>query len=150
MPLGVVSGVGSFFGSGSAGLVRAMQEAMAQAGLKSDQVSCVVSYASGSPEGDKEEGEAIAQVLPGVPVTAPKSQTRDCLEASGAIHMAVSLLSIRSGKIPAIPKLDNVDPAFSKLDLVYGKAREVSVKHVLITARDDSGHNAAVIVSAAS
>ena len=150
MPLGVVSGVGSFFGSGSAGLVRAMQEAVAQAGLKSDQVSCVVSYASGSPEGDKEEGEAIAQVLPGVPVTAPKSQTRDCLEASGAIHMAVSLLSIRSGKIPAIPKLDNVDPAFSKLDLVYGKAREVSVKHVLITARDDSGHNAAVIVSAAS
>ncbi len=147
-PLAVISGVGSFFGHGSAGLVRAMKEALTQAGLTPEQISCVVSFASGSPGGDAQEGEAISEVLPGAPVTAPKSQTRDCLEASGAIHMAVSLLSISSGKIPGIPKLESIDPAFSKLYLVCGKARDASVKHVLVNARDDSGHNAVVIVSA--
>jgi len=149
-PLALVLGVGSYFGDGSAGLVRAMKEALDQAGLTPEQVSCVVSYASGSPEGDVQEGEAIAEVLPGIPVTAPKSQTRDCLEASGAIHMAVSLFSIKTGKIPPIPKIENVDPAFAKLDLVCGKPREAAIEHVLVNARDDSGHNAAVIVSAPS
>jgi 3-oxoacyl-[acyl-carrier-protein] synthase II len=148
--LGVVSGVGSFFGNGAAGMVRAMKEAVQQAELLPDQISCVISYASGSLHGDCEEGHAISDLFPGVPVTAPKSQTRDCLEASGAIHMAVSLLSIQTGKITPIPGLDNVDSAFSRMDLVRGNARSVPVKHVLVNARDDSGHNAAVVISAAS
>jgi 3-oxoacyl-(acyl-carrier-protein) synthase len=63
--------------------------------------------------------------------------------------MAVSLLSIQSGKITPIPGLDNVDSTFSRLDLVRGQARSASVKHVLVNARDDSGHNAAVVISAA-
>jgi len=147
-PLAVVSGVGSFFGGGSAGLVRAMKEALRTAELTPGEISCVISYASGSLDGDGEEGQAIGELFPGVPVTAPKSQTRDCLEASGAIHMAVSLLSIQTGKIPPIAKLENVDPAFSRLDLVCGKPREASIQHVLVNARDESGHNAAVIVSA--
>ena len=148
--LAVISGVGSSFGGGSAGLVRAMKEALGQAALSASQISCVVCYASGSPSGDMEEGEAIGELFPGVPVTAPKSQTRDCLEASGAIHLAVSLLSIQAGKVTPIPGLAEVDLAFSRLDLVRGKAREIPIKHVLVDARDDSGHNAAVIISALS
>ena len=148
-PLGIVSGVGSFFGNGAAGMVRCIKEAIDQAGLTAGQISCVISYASGSLHGDCEEGHAISELFPGTPVTAPKSQTRDCLEASGAIHMAVALLSIQSGKIPPIPGLDNVDSAFSRLDLVRGQARSTPVNHVLVNARDDSGHNAAVVISAA-
>lgn len=149
-PLGIVSGVGSFFGNGAAGMVRAMKEAVQQAELTPDQISCVISYASGSLHGDCEEGLAISDFFPGVPVTAPKSQTRDCLEASGAIHIAVSLLTIQNEKITPIPGLDHVDSAFSRLDLVRGNARSVPVKHVVVNARDDSGHNAAVVISAAS
>jgi 3-oxoacyl-[acyl-carrier-protein] synthase II len=148
--LAVVSGVGSFFGNGAAGLTRAMKEAVQQANLTPGQISCVISYASGSLHGDCEEGNAIGELFPGVPVTAPKSQTRDCLEASGAMHMAVALLSIQSGKITPIPGLDHVDSAFSRLDLVRGSARSAAVQHVLVTARDDSGHNAAVVISAVS
>ena len=148
--LAVISGVGSFFGNRAAGLVRAMKEAVQQAGLTPGQISCVISYASGSLHGDCEEGHAIGELFPGVPVTAPKSQTRDCLEASGAIHMAVALLSIQSVKITPIPGLDNVDAAFSRLDLVRGNARSAAVQHVLVIARDDSGHHAAVVISAVS
>jgi 3-oxoacyl-[acyl-carrier-protein] synthase II len=148
--LAVVSGVGSFFGNGANGLVRAMKEAVQQADLTPSQISCVISYASGSPHGDCDEGHAISELFPGVPVTAPKSQTRDCLEASGAIHMAVAVLSIQNGKITPIPALDNIDSPFSRLDLVRGNARPVRMQHVLVDARDDSGHNAAVVISAVS
>jgi 3-oxoacyl-[acyl-carrier-protein] synthase II len=127
-----------------------MKEAVQQADLTPSQISCVISYASGSPHGDCDEGHAISELFPGVPVTAPKSQTRDCLEASGAIHMAVAVLSIQNGKITPIPALDNIDSPFSRLDLVRGNARPVRMQHVLVDARDDSGHNAAVVISAVS
>lgn len=146
--LAVISGVGSFFGPGSGAMVRAMQEAVRQAGLVPKEVSCVISFASGSPHGDLEEGQAISEVFPGVPVTAPKSQMRDSLEASGAIHMAVSLLAIQSGKIPPMPRIEHVDPAFQRLDLVCGQPRVTQVQHVLVCARDESGHNAAAVISA--
>jgi 3-oxoacyl-[acyl-carrier-protein] synthase II len=148
-PLAVVPGVGSAFSRGPAGVVRAMKEAIRQANLSPDQISLVVSYASGSPGGDLEEGEAIGQMFPGIPVTAPKSQTGDCLEASGAIHMAVALLSIQTGKIPPIARLESLDPAFSHLTLVTGKPKEASVRNVLVNARDESGHNASAVISEA-
>jgi len=148
--LGCVSGVGSVFQNGASGMVRAVEEALSCADLQSENISCVVSFASGSPQGDLEEGEALHQALPQVPITAPKSQTRDCLEASGAIHMAIALLSIQAGRVTPIPHLIDVDPAFQQLDLVTGQARQLPVEHVLVTARDESGHNAAVIISAPS
>jgi 3-oxoacyl-[acyl-carrier-protein] synthase II len=148
--LGFVAGVGSVFQAGSAGLIHAVREALGDAGLEPENISCVISFASGSPLGDMNEGEALSKVLTGVPITAPKSQTRDCLEASGAIHMAIALLSIQTGSVTPIPNLGKADAAFDALDLVREQPRRLSVEHVLVTARDDSGHNAAVVISAPS
>ena len=148
--LGLVAGVGSVFQDGAAGLVRAIEEALSQADLQPKDISCVISFASGSPRGDMDEGEALSRIFTGVPITAPKSQTRDCLEASGAIHMAVALLSIQTGSVTPIPHLDHVDAAFDALDLVSEQPRRLPIRHVVVTARDDSGHKAAVVLSAPS
>jgi len=146
-PLATVAAVGTAFSGGPTGPARAMQEALALTGLPPARISCVVSSASGDPRGDREEGEAIGRILGAVPVTAPKSFTGDCLEVSGAIGIAVAVLAIRSGKIPPIARLDEVDPGFSGLDLVRGMPRRTSVRHVLVNARDDSGHCASAVVS---
>jgi 3-oxoacyl-[acyl-carrier-protein] synthase II len=146
-PLAVVAGVGSAFSTDASGLTTAMKQALAQAELGPEQISCIVSFASGSPAGDFEEGEALGGLFDGIPVTAPKSLTGDCLEASGAIHLAVAVHSIQGGKIPPIARLQNIDPAFSRLDLVRGAPRQGPVDHVLVNAREDSGHCASAVIS---
>lgn len=133
------------------GLVTAMRGALSQAGLEPAQLSFVSSGASGSVEGDALEAAAILELLGEarrqVPVTAPKSATRECFEASGAIAVVSALRAIHAGRIPPVAGLVDVDPAANELDLVVGGAREQEVEHVLVTARDEVGHCAAVVVS---
>ncbi|MGH9391108.1 MAG: beta-ketoacyl synthase N-terminal-like domain-containing protein, partial [Vicinamibacteria bacterium] len=154
-PQAHIAGVCSAFETGVGGLFRSMRGAIAEAGLSPEDISAVIAFASGSREGDLEEGEAIGKVFAAraagnriaIPVTAPKSMTGDCLEASGAIGVALAVLAIEQGKIPPIARLDEVDRVFSRLDLVRGKFREAAVRHVLVNARDESGHCASVVIS---
>jgi 3-oxoacyl-[acyl-carrier-protein] synthase II len=82
-----------------------------------------------------------------VPVTASRSATGDCLEASGALDVAAAVLAVEAGRIPAIAGLTDVAPEFSELDLVRGSSRELGLRHVLVNTRDDSGHCASALVS---
>ena len=128
-----------------------MQGALARAGIEPGELSLVSSGASGSVAGDALETAAIRGLLgeatPRVPVTAPKSATRECLEASGAIGLVAAVGAIRAGRIPPVAGLSDVDPAAADLDLVVGAAREEPVDRVLVTARDDAGHCGAVVVA---
>jgi 3-oxoacyl-[acyl-carrier-protein] synthase II len=142
-----VSSVGSAFSTGVSGPLKAMGETLAFAHLDPGDVSCVFSSASGSPLGDHEEGEAIRRMLGHVPVTASRSLTGDCLEASGALDVALAVLAVEAEKIPSIAGLEEVDPAFAGLDLVRGSSRELPIHHVLVNTRDDSGHCASALVS---
>ncbi len=135
------------------GLVVAMRGALAQASLRAEDLSLISSGASGSVSGDAIELAAIRALLGeaagAVPVNAPKSATRECLEASGAIGVVSATSSILSNRIPPVAGLANVDADAAGLDLVIGEARETTVDHVLVTARDEAGHCGAVVVSRA-
>jgi 3-oxoacyl-[acyl-carrier-protein] synthase II len=82
-----------------------------------------------------------------VPVTASRSATGDCLEASGAVDVALAVLALGAAKIPSIAGLEAVDPAFAGLDLVRGSSRERSMRHVIVNTKDDSGHCASALIS---
>lgn len=142
-----ISGSGSAFTLADDGLQTAIQFSMQDAGLKANEISCVVSSASGHPSQDLEEGLAIAKVLGSVPVTAPKSYTGDCLEASGAIGMALALQILEQQVIPPVAHLDEMDPALQDLHAVKGDPLRCTVEHVLLTARDPEGHCSALILS---
>jgi 3-oxoacyl-[acyl-carrier-protein] synthase II len=146
-PLAQATSVGSAFAPGVRGPLTAMREALLGAELDPSDVSCVFSSASGSPQGDHYEGEAVRQLLGQVPVTASRSATGDCLEASGALDVAAAVLAVEAGRIPAIAGLTDVAPEFSELDLVRGSSRELALRHVLVNTRDDSGHCASALVS---
>jgi 3-oxoacyl-(acyl-carrier-protein) synthase len=147
VPLAEAASVGSAFASGVSGPRRAMEEALASARIDPSEVSCVFSSASGSPTGDLEEGEAILRMLGHVPVTASRSATGDCLEASGALDVALAVLALGAAKIPSIAGLGAVDPAFARLDLVRGSPRELPMRHALVNTRDESGHCASALIS---
>jgi len=157
-PLARIAGAASAFqprsddtGSPQEGLVTAMRGALAQGGLHAGELSLLVSGASGAVAGDAQEALAIRELLDGAPgsvaVTAPKSASRECFEASGAIGLVTAVSAIQARRIPPVAGLGEVDPDAADLDLVIGQARERDVEHVLVNAREDAGHCAAVLVS---
>ncbi|TAH37091.1 MAG: hypothetical protein EYC70_08920 [Planctomycetota bacterium] len=148
-PLARLSGYGCAFTTAADGVQEAVAAALASAQLPAQGVSCVIAFASGSPAVDLEEGHALRDLGIRAPVTAPKAATGDCLEASGAIGVAVAIEALRTGRIPPIARLSAVDPDFADLDLVRGQPRAAVLAHALVTARDPEGPCSAVIVSRA-
>ena len=112
-PLAHIDGAVSAFGPASevgasqAALVAAMRGALAQAGLSVGELSFVASAASGSVAGDAREAGALRELLGDdrrrVAVTAPKSATRECLEASGAIGLVAAVGATRPAASRLLP-----------------------------------------------
>ena len=156
-PLARIAGAASAFASGKGarkpheGLAAAMRRALAQGAVEPSELSLISSAASGSVAGDAHEAAAIRALLDGAPgsvaVTAPKSVTHECLEASGAIGLVAAVCAIQASRVPPVAGLVDVDPSAADLDLVMGEAREQRVDHVLVDAHDEAGHCAAVLVS---
>ena len=65
---------------------------------------------SGTLEHDRAEAYGIHEALGDVPVTAPKSFFGNLGAATGAVELAVSLLAIDYGQIPATLNYARPDP----------------------------------------
>ena len=133
--------------SGAPGaLATAIQRALADAGLAPDQIGIVVSSASGSPQLDAREAAAIAAVLGrSVPVTAIKSMTGEALGASGALQALTAIEALRSGTLPGVAGLTQLDPAIP-LNVTAG-TRAISAMHAVVTAIAPEGNCCAVVLS---
>lgn len=133
------------------GLRRAIETALADAGLAPSEVDVVFADAAGVPDLDLAEAGAITAVFGpgGVPVTAPKTMTGRLNSGGAPLDVAAALLSIRHGVIPPTTNLrrpaDGID-----LDLVRGTARRGPVRTALVLARGAGGFNSALVVQAAA
>ncbi|MEJ2695632.1 MAG: beta-ketoacyl-[acyl-carrier-protein] synthase family protein [Candidatus Sulfobium sp.] len=86
------------------GEVRAMRQAVADAGIRRDEIDYVNAHGTSTLLGDRAEAEALARVfgelMPRTPVSALKSMTGHMLAASGALETAFTLMTLREGIIP--------------------------------------------------
>ena len=91
----------------------ALGAALQTAGLSPSDLGHINAHGAGTLEGDPIEAAAIAEVLAGadVPVTAPKSYFGNLGAGSGAVELAVSLLALQHGIIPATLNHQQTDPA---------------------------------------
>ncbi|MFF5138958.1 ketosynthase chain-length factor [Streptomyces sp. NPDC013157] len=130
-------------------LRRAVELALADAGVTPGEVDAVFADAAGIPELDLAEAEALAGVFgPGcVPVTAPKSLTGRLYAGGGPLDVVAALLAIRDGVLPATAGTTEVPERYG-LDLVLGEPRELPVRTALVLARGRWGFNAALVVRA--
>jgi 3-oxoacyl-[acyl-carrier-protein] synthase II len=156
-PLGYVRGCGEAADTfhrtrsnpdGSA-IVRAMADALADAGLPADAVDHVNAHGTGTPENDKMECLAL-QLLFGeraarVPITSNKSMIGHTLSAAGAIEAAVSLLTLRHGIIPPTINHHHPDPALA-LDVVANVARPFAGRTVLSNSFGFGGQNVSLVL----
>ncbi len=138
-------------GSGRpAGLRRAAELALEDAGATPGEVDAVFADAAGDPAADAEEAEAIRGLFGdhGVPVCAPKALTGRLGAGSGPLDVVAALLAMRDGLLP--PAGPVAEPAADhRIDLVTGHARPHQVRTALVLARGQGGFNSAVVLRGA-
>lgn len=89
---------------------RAIEAALAAAKLESFHIGHVNAHGNSTVDDDRAEAAAIRKALGNVPVTAPKSYFGNLGHGSGAVELAVSLLGLAEGAIPATLNYETPDP----------------------------------------
>ncbi|MFG3055259.1 ketosynthase chain-length factor [Kitasatospora sp. NPDC048239] len=149
---GEVAGYAATFdprpGSGRpAGLRRAIDAALADAGVGPGDVDVVFADASGVAERDRAEAEVLSAVFGprGVPVTVPKTMTGRLLAGGAPLDVAAALLAMRDSVIPPSVHIDR--PAHGGLDLVRDRPRSARLGSALVLARGHGGFNSALVLT---
>ena len=131
-------------------VIRAMRNAIADAGLTPEDISYVNAHGTGTPENDKMENLAMRAVFgeQAPPISSNKSMIGHTLSAAGAIEAAFSLLAIRDQMLPPTINHDEPDPAIT-LDVVPNVARAAKVTHVMSNSFGFGGQNVCLVLSGA-
>jgi act minimal PKS chain-length factor (CLF/KS beta) len=148
---GTVAGYAATFdGPGTPRLADAARLALADAGVRPDEIDVVFADAAGARDADRAEAAALAEVFGpyGVPVTAPKSMTGRLLAGGASLDLAAALFAVRDQVIP--PTTGTVRPAADcPVDLVTVPRTGIRLRHALVLARGRGGFNSAAVVGAA-
>lgn len=131
-----------------AGAVRAMRKALAEAGLKADDIDYMNAHGTSTPMNDKLETLAIKKVFGEyayeLPVSSTKSMTGHLLGAAGAVEAGVCVLTLQHQVIPPTANYENPDPDCD-LDYVPNMARSAQLEAVMTNSLGFGGHNASLI-----
>jgi 3-oxoacyl-[acyl-carrier-protein] synthase II len=129
--------------------VRAMREALADAGLAPEQIDYINAHASSTQMNDNTETMAIKQVFgehaKRLLVSGTKAYTAHPLGATGAIEAAISALAIDRKWVPPTLNRDEPDPACD-LDVVPHHGRDADLNYVLSNSFGFGGINACVVL----
>jgi 3-oxoacyl-[acyl-carrier-protein] synthase II len=109
--------------AGRAGLRAAIATALRRAGVQPDELGHVNVHGLSTVEDDRAESRALADVVPGVPVLAPKSYFGNLGAAAGAVEMAASVLALESGLVPSTLNYRQPDPECPVHPIVGGPIR---------------------------
>ncbi|MFY1669784.1 beta-ketoacyl-[acyl-carrier-protein] synthase family protein [Plantactinospora sp. WMMB334] len=131
-----------------AGQIRAIRNAVADAGLEPADIGHVNCHATSTVVGDVGEASAIRQALGAeVVLTAPKSSLGHLVGAAGAVEGILTLLSVTNGVIPPTLNLDHKAPEV-ELDVVSGAPREQRMEAALCNSFGFGGQNVSLLFTA--
>jgi 3-oxoacyl-[acyl-carrier-protein] synthase II len=132
------------------GIMRAMQLAVADAGLEGEQIGYINPHGTGTVAGDAPESQAMATINPDVRVSATKSTLGHSLGASGALETAICTLAMKERTIPPMRNLAEVAEGCADLDYIVDEPREApDLQATLCANLGVGGHNAAITLERA-
>ena len=107
-------------------IVRAMRQAVDDAGLLPRDIEYVSAHGTSTAKGDIVEVESLREVfdkwLERIPVSSNKSQIGHTLGAAGAIEAALGIEAMQQGLV--LPTVNHIpDPDFADVDVVPNRAR---------------------------
>jgi 3-oxoacyl-[acyl-carrier-protein] synthase II len=137
-----------------AGIIKVMQHALEDAGLKPTDIDYVNTHGTSTPLGDLGEIKAIQNVFGEhaykMNISSTKSMTGHLLGAAGAIEAIACVLALTEGIIPpTINHFTDDEGLDSKLNLTFNKAQKRTVNIALSNTFGFGGHNASVIIKKA-
>ena len=132
------------------GPARAIELALADAGLAPADIGMVVAHGNGTPQSDVSEAAAIRRVFGASPppVTAFKWAIGHLIAAAGILETVLALATLARHEVPGIATLASLDPECARLP-VSAAAQKPTSEVALILCRGFAGTNAALIVRAA-
>jgi 3-oxoacyl-[acyl-carrier-protein] synthase II len=130
------------------GAARAMQVAMADAGVRPDEIGYISAHGTGTAINDRVETGAVKQAFGEaayrVPMSSVKSMLGHTMGAASAIEAAACALAVRDDRIPPTMHYETPDPECD-LDYVPNAARSAPVELAMNNAYAFGGTNASVI-----
>ena len=133
-------------------IIACMADAIADAGLRPDDIGYINAHGTSTPENDKMEWLGVSAVFgaraSSLPISSNKSMIGHTLSAAGAIEAAFTVLTLREGILPPTINYETPDPALP-VDCVPNVARPSRVAHALSNSFGFGGQNVSLIFGAA-
>jgi 3-oxoacyl-[acyl-carrier-protein] synthase II len=129
-------------------IVRAILEALADAGLKPEDIDYVNAHGTSTQKGDAIEVGCLRRIfgphLKRLPVSSNKSQIGHTLGAAAAVEAALSIEGMHRGLI--LPTVNHIpDPALEDVDVVPNAARRQGYELCLSNAFGFGGTNCCIV-----
>jgi 3-oxoacyl-[acyl-carrier-protein] synthase II len=135
----------------ASGAIRAIRLALANAGVRPEEVDYVNAHGTSTPLNDPMETKAVKAVFGDhaykLKMSSTKSMTGHLLGAAGALEAVICTLAIRNGFYPPTINNENPDPECD-LDVVPNKGVSAPLKVAVSTSLGFGGHNAVVVLKA--
>lgn len=130
------------------GAALAMELALQEANIASEEVDYINAHGTATPLGDKLETLAIKKVFRNschrLAVSSTKSMTGHLLGAAGGLEAVACILAIAKGIVPPTINYEYPDPDCD-LDYVPNRARQLPVEVALTNSLGFGGHNVSLI-----
>ena len=133
------------------GQVKAMTNALRDAGLAPQDIGYVNAHGTGTQSGDAAEAASLAEVfgINAVPVSSTKAVHGHLIGAGGVLETIIAVKALECQQLPATAHVKEVDPKFS-IDLIQHQARVThNLRHVMSNSFAFGGTNAVLIASLA-
>lgn len=133
------------------GATKAMEFALADAGMKPEDIQYINTHGTSTGLGDKAESKAVEAMFgskdenKNLYVSSTKSMHGHMLGATGAIESIACIKTIIEDIVPPTINLDNQDEEVGNLNYVPHKAQKAEIKAALSNSFGFGGHNATLI-----
>ncbi|MBT9556273.1 MAG: beta-ketoacyl-ACP synthase [Myxococcales bacterium] len=125
---------------------RAMELALADAGLRPEQIGYINAHGTATAAGDVAESRATYAVFGDrVPISGLKSYMGHTLGACGALEAWMTIEMMRTGWFSPNLNLDSVDPECAPLDYIRAGGREIDCEYVMSNNFAFGGINTSLI-----
>ena len=150
---GMSADAGELMAPNASGAARAMRAALDDAGIAPEEVDYVNAHGTGTRLNDKTEVDALGQVFGGhldrMPVSSTKSMVGHCLNAGGAVELAVTALALHHGILPPTIGFREPDPE-CMVDCVPNEARNEPIRVAMSNSFAFGGLNAVLLLRRAA
>ena len=130
------------------GARRAMEVAIAQAGIAPHDIGHLNAHATSTPVGDLGEIRAVKSVFGSnntIAVSGTKSATGHLLGAAGGLEAIFTILALRDQIAPPTLNLNAPDPEADGIDFVVNEARGVEMEYAISNGFGFGGVNASAV-----